>query len=108
MVAMGIVNDSKDSLGLEASGVVTRVGSVVQHLKAGDRVATLSRGLLATKKVVRADQVIKIPDHLSFEEAATIPVVYATAMYAITHLGQLKKNQVRAMIVPEKERCIEC
>ena len=94
MVAMGIVVDTKDSLGLEASGIVTRVGADVQKIKVGDRVAMLSSGLLTTKKVVNAKQVMPIPDHLSFEEAATIPVVYATATYAIMHLGQLNKSQV--------------
>lgn len=94
MVAMGIVVDTKDSLGLEASGVVTRTGKEVNNVKVGDRVAMLASGLLSTNKVVCARQVMPIPQHLSFEEAATIPVVYATATYAIMHLGQLTKDQV--------------
>lgn len=98
MVAMGIVVDTKDSLGLEASGVVTRTGKEVNNIKVGDRVAMLASGLLSTHKVVCARQVMPIPQHLSFEEAATIPVVYATATYAIMHLGQLTKDQVNSQL----------
>ncbi|KAF7553842.1 hypothetical protein G7Z17_g3332 [Cylindrodendrum hubeiense] len=93
MVIMGIVHDEKDSLGAEATGVVTRVGSDVHHLKVGDRVFTFFDGLFATRKVISARYVVPIADKFSFEEAATMPLVYATAIHAIIDLGQLEKGQ---------------
>lgn len=41
----------------------------------------------------------KIPDSLSFDEAATIPVVYATAIACLTDLARLSKDQVRHMLI---------
>ncbi|KAK2601916.1 hypothetical protein QQS21_004507 [Conoideocrella luteorostrata] len=93
MTAMGILPDGKDSLGLEGSGVVTRVGAAVETVNVGDHVCMLGRGLFATRKVVSAKHVIPVPDYLSLEEAASLPVVYATAVYTIMHLGQLAKGQ---------------
>lgn len=41
----------------------------------------------------------KIPDSLGFDEAATIPVVYATAIACLTDLARLSKDQVRHMLI---------
>ena len=91
---MGIILDQKDVLGVEAAGVVARVGAAVTNVKQGDRVAIFGKGLFVTKKVVPANCVMPIPDDLTFEEAATIPAVYATAAYALIYLGQLARGQV--------------
>jgi NADPH:quinone reductase-like Zn-dependent oxidoreductase len=93
MVAMGIVPRPKDSLGCEAAGVVTRVGSSISHVTEGDRVFVVQNGLFATRKTVPGQCVAKIPEALSFEEAVTMPIVYLTAIYAIVTLGQMQKGQ---------------
>ncbi|KAK5997537.1 Highly reducing polyketide synthase gloL [Cladobotryum mycophilum] len=88
MMAMGILPGKKghDSpLGLEAAGVVTRVGSNVNHLTIGDRVMTMYAGLFATRRVIPGNVAFRIPDDLSFEGAATMCVVYGTVIYAIIH-----------------------
>lgn len=41
------------------------------------------------------ERVHVIPDSMSYEDAATIPLVYLTAIYAMYHLGNLKEGQVR-------------
>ncbi|KAH8678404.1 putative polyketide synthase [Xylariales sp. PMI_506] len=92
MTAIGLVKGSKDCLGNEATGVVLRVGSGVDHVKVGDRVAAVSNGLFSTRKVLPARDVIPIPEHFSFEEAATLPIVYLTVVYALMFLGQLTKG----------------
>lgn len=43
----------------------------------------------------------KIPDSLSFEEAATIPVVYTTAIASLMDLARLSKDQVCHMLVAQ-------
>ncbi|KJZ75495.1 hypothetical protein HIM_05191 [Hirsutella minnesotensis 3608] len=85
--------DPKDILGLEASGVVTRVGSAVNHLRPGDRIRTMQAGAFATRNVVSSQLVVRIPDSLSFEEAATMPAVYATVIYCVVNLGRLERGQ---------------
>ena len=94
-MAMGIVPRPKDSLGVEATGVITRVGSSVKHVKADDRVLVIGSGLFATRKILSGHSVFKMPDHLTFEQGVSMPVVYATVLYAVVKLGQLEKGQVR-------------
>src|ERR1044071_6861348 len=57
--------------GQEGAGVVTEVGSDVKLLQPGDRVAYTGRlGSYAEYAVVPAERLVKIPDALSFEQAA--------------------------------------
>ena len=67
-------NPLPHGLGFEGSGVVTAVGSEVSHLKVGDRVAYGQSpiGAYALVRNVPAFQVVKLPDGISFEEAAAI------------------------------------
>lgn len=94
MAAMGLVPMPKDALGFEATGIVKQVGSAIGHVQAGDRVFAISTGLFATRKVLPGRAVFKMPETLTFEEAATMPIVYATVIYALITLGQLRKGQV--------------
>lgn len=88
-------------LGLECAGVVAAVGEGVSRVGPGDEVcALLAGGGYAETVVVPAGQVLKKPARLTFEEAASIPEVYATAYlnlfmearlargeYAVIHAG---------------------
>ena len=57
--------------GNEASGVVHAVGAGVRNVKPGDRVAyAMTRGSYAELARVPAAQLVKIPDSVSFEQAA--------------------------------------
>lgn len=67
-------------MGYEVGGVVDGVGADVTTVKDGDRVTSLCRfGGQATMICVPATQVAKIPDAMSFDEAAALPVNYLTA-----------------------------
>lgn len=67
-------------LGYEVSGVVDGVGAGVTSLKDGDRVTSMCRfGGQATMICVPASQARRIPDAMSFDEAAALPVNYLTA-----------------------------
>lgn len=71
---------ASDILGLECAGVVEAVGEGVGRVAVGDEVcALLAGGGYAEQVVVPAGQVLKIPAGLSFEEAAALPEVFATA-----------------------------
>ncbi|PKY00760.1 polyketide synthase [Aspergillus campestris IBT 28561] len=93
LVAMGIVEASGGGIGQEAAGIVRRTGATVTTLQAGDRVMLLSNYMFSTRRVLPESLCEKIPDGLSFEDAATLPLVFATAIYSLFHLGNLKKGQ---------------
>lgn len=78
-------------LGLEMSGIIEEVGSKVFMWKTGDKVfGLLPGGGYAEYAVINENMAIKIPDNLSFEEAAAIPEVFLTAFQALVWLGELK------------------
>ncbi len=71
---------ASDILGLECAGTVAAVGAGVSRVEVGDRVcALLAGGGYAEQVVAPAGQVLKMPAGLSFEEAAALPEVFATA-----------------------------
>jgi len=81
-------------LGLECAGVVTAVGEGVRRVAAGDEVcALLAGGGYAETVVVPAGQVQKKPAKLTFEEAAAIPEVFATAYLNLYMEARLKKGE---------------
>ena len=80
-------------VGMEASGVVRRVGSGVSDLRAGDEVAFIAGGCIANRAVVDRRLVFAKPDRLSMEEAASTLSVYVTAYYSLIHLARLRKGQ---------------
>ncbi|MCU0700174.1 MAG: medium chain dehydrogenase/reductase family protein [Myxococcaceae bacterium] len=67
-------------MGYEVSGIVDGVGSGVTTLRDGDRVTALCRfGGQASMVCVPAAQVRRMPDAMSFDEGAALPVNYLTA-----------------------------
>src|ERR1700735_3195859 len=67
-------------VGYEASGVIDSVGAGVTDLKEGDRVFGVPRfGGYSDCLVVAAEQAFRIPEKMTFEQAAAFPVVYLTA-----------------------------
>lgn len=93
MASMGLV--PVRGLGQEASGVVLRTGSkAAQSFKPGDRVSALSLGgTHATKTRCDFRVTMKIPENMSFEEAAAVPAVHTTAYFALVKLARLCRGQ---------------
>ena len=91
MVAMGQIPDNL--LGFEASGVITHVGRQVTAFKRGDKVCTLGHGAHGTVFRNKASFCQNIPDGLSFEAAATLPLVHCTAFYALVHIARVQRKQ---------------
>lgn len=90
MVSMGQIADT--SLGLEASGIVLRVGSAVS-LKPGDRVFAAAKGTY--KNILRTKQMLcqVIPSNVSFEEAASIPIIFGTVYQALAKVARIQAGQ---------------
>lgn len=94
LVAMGIVGATREGFGLEAAGVVSRIGPMVKNMAVGDRVMYLGHGTFASHSVVSEDLCAKMPDNLSFEDGATMPCVYTTSIYSLFHVGHLERGEV--------------
>lgn len=88
-------NPLPHGLGFEGSGIVTAVGSEVTHLKVGDRVAYGQSpiGAYALARNVPAFQVVKLPDEISFEEAAAIMLKGLTAWYLLRQTYRVEAGE---------------
>jgi len=77
--------------GAEAAGVVEDVGAGVTGVKPGDRVAyTLPVGAYRTRRVVPADRLVRLPDTVSFETAASVMLKGLTAQFLVTSCFPVK------------------
>jgi NADPH2:quinone reductase len=72
-----------DTPGLEAAGVVEKLGEGVNGFSVGQRVAAIGAKAYSEYMVARASQVIPIPDHVSFDEGAAYPIQVLTAWHII-------------------------
>lgn len=80
--------------GMEFAGIVNELGGEVTRPKVGDRVFGLApRGALAEEISVAASELSEIPDHVSFVQAAAVPVNYLTAGYGLIELAALRAGQ---------------
>jgi acyl transferase domain-containing protein/aryl carrier-like protein len=81
------------SLGAECAGVVARVGQGVTEYAVGDEVVAVAPFAFGSHGLVSTELVAKKPSHLSFEEAATIPIAFLTAAHALDELAQMEQGE---------------
>ncbi|TMQ02560.1 MAG: zinc-binding dehydrogenase [Deltaproteobacteria bacterium] len=80
-------------VGYEVSGVIDAIGSGVTRFAVGDRVFGMPRfGGYTDTLVISEAQVFRMPDAMSFEEAAAMPVVYLTAHHMMLFTGNLRRG----------------
>ena len=91
MVSMGLIPDTV--LGLDAAGLIKRIGSGVTKFKPGDRVATFFVGAYASLIHTPESLVNKIPDHMTLEEGASLPTVYGTAYQGLINIAHLSAGE---------------
>ncbi|MFF7690230.1 SDR family NAD(P)-dependent oxidoreductase [Streptomyces syringium] len=87
------VTPTGQALGLECAGVVSAVGPQVTGLLPGDRVFALAPRAMASHVVAPSSLVGRIPDDMSFAEAATLPVAVLTVHHALGHLGRMTEGE---------------
>ena len=81
-------------VGYEVAGEVDKTGEGVDDVAVGDRVFGGCRfGGYAELAVTAAENVVPLPDDWSFEEGASLPVVYATAYAALLRYGSLQEDE---------------
>jgi NADPH:quinone reductase len=80
--------------GSEYAGVIEAVGEGVTQHKVGDRVATFGGGGgFGTHVLVKAAQLMALPDAFSFEDAAAFLCTYGTTHHGLIDRGQLKAGE---------------
>jgi NADPH:quinone reductase-like Zn-dependent oxidoreductase len=92
----------------DAAGEVVEVGGEVLRVQVGDRVATtvfqrwldgdadlssVFAGALAERVVVAEDGLVHVPEHLSDEEASTLPCAAVTAWHALVAKGRARPGE---------------
>jgi alcohol dehydrogenase len=108
-------------LGGDITGIIEKTGSEVNNFKTGDRIISWPivacgkcewckkgrgglcfnwqyfgmhrKGSYAQYAAVPASSLIKLPDNVSFEDAACLPVAGLTAYHALRSVGELKKDE---------------
>jgi NADPH:quinone reductase-like Zn-dependent oxidoreductase len=98
MARLGLYPDAPKPpcvVGYEVAGTVAALGEGADgNLAAGQRVlAPVRFGGYAERVTARADGVIALPDGLSFEEGAAIPINYSTAWEALIRQGNLQRGE---------------
>ncbi|MDE0707959.1 MAG: medium chain dehydrogenase/reductase family protein [Candidatus Poseidoniales archaeon] len=87
----GAAPDFPFTPGYEVSGIVREVGENVEDFAVGDRVVAFSGfGGYAEQVVVDTKQVWPLPESISFDAAAAMPVTYLTAHHMLVYLGNFK------------------
>ena len=93
MMRQGLYGSNPDfpfTPGYEASGVIISLGKGVKGLELGDRVLAMTGfGGYSEKVSIPSSRVFKLPDSVTFDQAAAIPVTYGTAYHMLFHLGRI-------------------
>jgi NADPH:quinone reductase-like Zn-dependent oxidoreductase len=96
MARLGLYPDAPKPpcvLGYEVAGEIETLGEGVADWKLGDRVVAGTRfGGQAELATVPANQVLPLPERLSFEQGAAFPVNYGTAYAALVVMGSLREG----------------
>lgn len=82
----------QNNLSNEYCGIVTRKGPDVSHLIVGDRVYGMGRGHFGNWTRVPAALAQRLGPEVDPVEAATMPLVYMTAVYALEHVTRVKRG----------------
>ncbi|MEU1488018.1 type I polyketide synthase, partial [Streptomyces sp. NPDC005752] len=92
LIALGVYPGDA-TMGIEGAGIVLETGPGVTGLEPGDRVMGLFSGAFGPVAVTDRRTLARIPDGWSFTEAASAPVVFMTAYYALVDLGRLQPGE---------------
>ncbi|MEV6766965.1 type I polyketide synthase, partial [Streptomyces sp. NPDC051105] len=92
LLALGVY-PGEGRMGSEASGIVTEVGSGVDDLAPGDAVLGIFDGAFGSVAVTDRRLLVRKPAAWTHAQAASVPVVYLTAYYALVDLADLRPGE---------------
>jgi acyl transferase domain-containing protein/surfactin synthase thioesterase subunit/acyl carrier protein len=93
MGALGMYPGELGALGSECAGIVTQLGYGVNNIALGDRMMALTTGSFSRYVTLDARLAAPVPEGLSWVQAATTPVAFLTAWYALHDLANLKAGE---------------
>ncbi|KAK4062465.1 uncharacterized protein Triagg1_9951 [Trichoderma aggressivum f. europaeum] len=88
-------SDDEQKAGVhEICGIITRLGQDTEAsgLQVGDAVCGIVNGPFSNKRQVAWSSVTKLPDNLSLEDAAAIPIAFVAAHHALVHIARVQKG----------------
>jgi len=96
MMRQGLYGSNPDfpfTPGYEVSGEIIEIGKDNDRLQIGQRVIAMTGfGGYSEEVIVDSSRVVPIPDSISFDQAAAMPVTYGTAYHMLVHLGGLREG----------------
>ncbi|WP_431937548.1 alcohol dehydrogenase catalytic domain-containing protein, partial [Micromonospora sp. RP3T] len=93
LVGLGMYPDPAAVMGSEAAGVVLETGPDVSGVVVGDRVFGMFNGALGPVAVTDHRLLARVPRGWSFTRAASVPIVFLTAFYALRDLAGVRAGQ---------------
>ncbi|EFA75463.1 putative polyketide synthase [Heterostelium album PN500] len=85
-------------IGLELSGIVTRVGSSVSEFKVGEEVFGFCSHSMTSHIIESKDRFIHKPSSISFAEAASLPITYGTVYHSLMNICQFDPDNDTVLI----------
>ena len=85
--------DEPRPAGVDGAGVVAALGAAVTGFSVGDHVMFRARACFAEQVIVDPALAARVPAHLSWEDAAAIPIAYITAYEALVQFGGLQAGE---------------
>jgi phthiocerol/phenolphthiocerol synthesis type-I polyketide synthase C len=84
-------------LGIECAGRITAIGDGVSEIHMGDEVLAITpsmrtKALMSSSVTLPAEMVLRPPNNLSMEQAATTPIAYLTAYYSLVELAHIRRD----------------
>ena len=90
---LGLYPGDPGPLGSECAGILTAVGPGVEGLQPGQAVVAVAPGSFATHVTAGAGLVARKPRTWTFDEAASIPIAFVTAWYALRSVAELRSGE---------------
>lgn len=93
-ISKGLLRPKKTILGADVAGVIVEVGAGVDDVAVGDRVVgELDTGGFAEFVCTTVARIVKIPENVSFEHAAALPVAGLTAIQGLQDHGNIQSGE---------------
>ncbi|MEL7407029.1 MAG: SDR family NAD(P)-dependent oxidoreductase [Cyanobacteria bacterium J06558_2] len=93
LIALDLYPNTDKTLGCECAGEIVAIGNQVEDLQVGDQVIAIAPNTFGDYVTIERSLVARFPDYLSFTDAATIPVPFLTAYYALNYLGKISPGK---------------
>ncbi|WP_322619943.1 type I polyketide synthase [Streptomyces acidicola] len=90
---LGMYPGDAGRMGLEGAGVIVETGPGVDRLAVGDRVMGMLDAAFGPTAVADARTLAPMPKGWTYEQAASVPIVFLTAYYALVDLAGLQEGE---------------